>query len=121
MTLPRLNWVLTGLATLEMEERFRRVERAVDWRSRVVDILGQFESFTLDGGGQLCDDKDVEEKDVQQLEALSETSSPAGESLRSCALAAAAPTCSSLYISRVHDHAIELWYCILPLKTFTST
>ena len=44
MTLPRLNWVLTGLATLEMEERFRRVERAVDWRSSVVDILGQFKA-----------------------------------------------------------------------------
>ena len=42
MTLPRLNWVLAGLATLEMEERLRRVERAVDWRSSVVDILGQF-------------------------------------------------------------------------------
>ena len=40
MTLPRANWVLTGLATLEMEERFWRVERAVDWRSSVVDILG---------------------------------------------------------------------------------
>ena len=60
VTLPRLNWVLTGLATLETEERFRRVERAVDWRSSVVDILGQFESFSLDGGGQLSNEKDVE-------------------------------------------------------------
>ena len=47
VTLPRLNWVLAGLATLEMEERLRMVERAVDWRSSVVDILGQFENFTL--------------------------------------------------------------------------
>ena len=45
MTLPRLNWVLAGLATLETEERLRRAERAVDWRSNVVDILGKFESF----------------------------------------------------------------------------
>lgn len=47
MTLPRLNWVLTGLAILVTAERFRRVERAVDWRSSVVDILGQDESFNL--------------------------------------------------------------------------
>ena len=64
MTLPRLNWVLTGLATLETDERFRRVERAVDWRSSVVDILGQFESLNFDGGGQLSDDKCVEGNDV---------------------------------------------------------
>ena len=47
MTLPRLNWVLAGLTTLEIKERLRRVERAVHWRSSVVDILGQFESFAL--------------------------------------------------------------------------
>ncbi len=64
MTLPRLNWVLAGLATLEMEERLRRVERAVDWRSSVVDMFEQFESFILDGGGQLSGDKNVEENDV---------------------------------------------------------
>lgn len=64
VTLPRLNWVLTGLATLETEERFRRVDRAMDWRSSVVDILREFESFALDRGGQLSDDKCVEENDV---------------------------------------------------------
>ena len=64
VALPRLNWVLTGLAILETEERFRRVERAADWRSSVVDILGQDEGFNLDAGGQLSDVKCVEEKDV---------------------------------------------------------
>ena len=64
VTLPRVNWVLAGLATLGMDERLRRVERAVEWRSSVVDILRRFESFTLYRGGQLSDDKDVEENDV---------------------------------------------------------
>lgn len=64
MTLPLLNWVLAGLATLEMEERLRSVERAVDWRSSVADILGQYESCTLDRGCQLSDEKDVEDNDV---------------------------------------------------------
>ena len=48
------------------------------------------------------------ENEVQQLEALGETSSPAGKSLRSCALAAVAPTCSSLYISKF---MIMQWTC----------
>ena len=53
----------------------------------------------------MSDGKDVEENDVQQLEALGETSSPAGRSFRSCALAAS--TSSFLYISNVHDHVME--------------
>ena len=68
----------------------------------------------------MSDVKDVEENDVQQLEALGETSSPAGRSYDP------APWRQrlrhvSLYISKVHDQAITLWCCILQLEIFTST
>ena len=48
VTLLRVNGMLAGLANLEAEERLRRVDRAVDWRSNVVDMLEQRQSFTID-------------------------------------------------------------------------
>ena len=39
VALPRMNGVLAGLAILEMVEALRRVERAVDERKSVADML----------------------------------------------------------------------------------
>lgn len=40
VALPRVNGTLAGLAVFEMAERLRRVERAVDERKSVVDMMG---------------------------------------------------------------------------------